>query len=389
MATRTDSTGSLRLPYRTDEGFLKLAGQFTRTGVFGYPRADGSIVRELRPPEEVNDSESLASFAGKPITLGHPPEFVTPDTVKAVGVGLVGNQVHCAGGYVQITGDVTRRDAIDAIDSGVHELSGGYTCDIDVTPGFWSQGLQRIVKADGRGVERYDQIQRNIRGNHVAIVDRGRAGHKAAFRVDHADEISDPAPSATTHTQGAAMAKIRIDGVEFEATDGLAAALTASTAKRDATDKTGADALTAMTAMRDAEKARADERLDEDEINSRVKAMSDLIGAASPHMGAVKMDGLSELEIKLHVIKRLDGVDLKGKDPIYVGAYFDSVTKDAVVRTDRVDGDRAAIRAAGSGKKPDEDGKRADAAADAFEGNAKRLDFHANARRKREQEATR
>lgn len=53
MATRYDSVDfeGLRKPVRSDEGFLEIHGRLTRTGVFKYRNADGTVRREWRPPE--------------------------------------------------------------------------------------------------------------------------------------------------------------------------------------------------------------------------------------------------------------------------------------------------------------------------------------------------
>jgi hypothetical protein len=57
------------------------------------------------------------------------------------------------------------------IDSGKKELSIGYRC------------LYDIVSRVYNGVK-YDAIQRQIRGNHVALVEEGRSGHDVAV-LDH------------------------------------------------------------------------------------------------------------------------------------------------------------------------------------------------------------
>ena len=75
---------------------------------------------------------------------------------------------------------ITKKDAIEAILNGKQGLSMGYTCDIEMAePG-----------ATWAGVE-YDYVQRNIRYNHCAIVDAGRAGDNAKIelRVDSQDAV--------------------------------------------------------------------------------------------------------------------------------------------------------------------------------------------------------
>ncbi|MCP4051067.1 MAG: DUF2213 domain-containing protein [bacterium] len=57
---------------RSPEGFLRLPAKVTRTGIFIYRKADGSLVKELRPSDEVFNADSLTSLLGKPLTNNHP-----------------------------------------------------------------------------------------------------------------------------------------------------------------------------------------------------------------------------------------------------------------------------------------------------------------------------
>jgi hypothetical protein len=63
------------------------------------------------------------------------------------------------------------------MESGKTQVSNGYTCDTLEKP-----------PASTRCTAPYDAIQKNIRGNHVAIVDRARAGVTAQARMD-ADQL--------------------------------------------------------------------------------------------------------------------------------------------------------------------------------------------------------
>lgn len=188
MAEKRDSVvrfdrGELHPAHRSKEGFLYVEGRATRAGVFLYRKADGSILRELRPPEEVGNPDSLASLARKPITNNHPPEFVDAANADQYAAGsidpeVVWEQDH-ADGFVKVRGTIMRQDAIDAIDNGRLELSCGYHADIEETSGVW---------VDAHGTKhKYDAIQRNIRYNHLALVDRGRAGKQARLRIDGQD----------------------------------------------------------------------------------------------------------------------------------------------------------------------------------------------------------
>lgn len=160
---------------KTDEGFLTGRAICTNIGVFSYRQQDGKMRRELRLPSEVRDSASLASLKMKPITNDHPTgTLVNPENVSKLAVGTTGDDIRCDSYHVSVPITVTEKDAIKAVEGGKHALSCGYTCDLDPTPGVWM------------GVE-YDAVQKNIRYNHVALVDKARAGDAAKLRMDGAD----------------------------------------------------------------------------------------------------------------------------------------------------------------------------------------------------------
>jgi len=191
--------GELRAAHKTKEGYLYAEGYATRAGVFLYKDREGSIRRELRPPSEVGDPESLASLARKPITNLHPTSFVDADNTATHGAGLVDPEVlferDYADGFVKVKMTISRSDAVKDIEGGRRELSCGYTAELDETPGTWT---------DHSGTEhRYDSIQRKIRYNHLALVDKGRAGAHARLRVDSSDavRIDQPeTPNVENHT---------------------------------------------------------------------------------------------------------------------------------------------------------------------------------------------
>lgn len=178
---RVDDTGSLKPAERTKEGYLRCEGLISRAGnVQEYTQADGKIQREYRPPEEVFSPESLASLDGLPFTKEHPPTLLDALTAKQYAVGAVANP-RKEGDYVAARIIVYDADMIAAMQMGKQELSVGYDCELDPTPGVTSDG------------EVYDVVQRNIVGNHVAGVDSARAGEKARVRLDSAGNV-DVAP---------------------------------------------------------------------------------------------------------------------------------------------------------------------------------------------------
>ena len=198
MAVRFDLATSVPVANitRTPIGGLRIDARPTRVGVLAYRYSDGSIKREYRPPSEVFRADSLASMRGAAVTIGHPPELVTPDTWRSVNVGSVGEDVREDGDLVAASVAVNDAAALAQIGTrDVIELSSGYTCDTDETPGVTPTG------------EAYDAIQKNIVYNHVALLPAGtgRAGADCRLRLDAASAIRE------------SMLKIRIDGIEYDA----------------------------------------------------------------------------------------------------------------------------------------------------------------------------
>ena len=158
----------------TGEGFLICRNvPIARTGdqeylgrELGLSGADAEkIVVVHRYPEEVFSDAALASFEGKPTTDDHPPELLTPDTASMYEKGHAQNIRKGTDeweGYVIADLHIHDRGLIDAIQRGKREISCGYECE---------------YVSDGSGAF----SQKNIRGNHIAVVNRGRAWKRAAI----------------------------------------------------------------------------------------------------------------------------------------------------------------------------------------------------------------
>jgi len=169
---RKDQVG-LDKAERTPEGWLRCDAFLTRVGVFLYPQVDGSTRRELRLPEEVFDVGALKSFASVPVTKEHPHALLDDHSARSYALGANGENVERDGDWVHSRLLVYDHALVEALEGGKRQVSCGYSCDLDEQHGWHPQYGE------------YDAIQRNIRGNHVAIVDHARAGEGAHVRVDH------------------------------------------------------------------------------------------------------------------------------------------------------------------------------------------------------------
>jgi hypothetical protein len=130
------------------------------------------MVDVYRPPEEVISPEFIASLEGATITDGHPGRFVSPETHSWVSRGFAVNVARGpddADGNVTLMADLHLKDSsiIAQVEAGKKQLSVGYL----------------YVISDEAG--RY--VMRQLRANHIAVVETARAGDVA--------QITDSAPS--------------------------------------------------------------------------------------------------------------------------------------------------------------------------------------------------
>ncbi len=156
-------------------GFLRCRATIARSGIQEYAdaRYPNGIRREYRPPDEVE--RSAATFNNAVATLDHPPVMVNKDNSATFLKGY-GSVVEYLNGLLETDLTIVDPVAIAAAQSTHKELSNGYECDIDETPGTCAEG-------------RYDVVQRNIRGNHIALVERARAGSIARLHLDSAEDV--------------------------------------------------------------------------------------------------------------------------------------------------------------------------------------------------------
>lgn len=187
----------------TQAGYLVLDARIARTGLYTYSgaelgRPDLRTVTVYRPEEAVFDDVAMASFAHKPITDDHPPEDVTADNWRKYSVGQSGGEVVRDGGFVKVPMMLADAAAIKAVQGGKRELSAGYGAEIEFRDGTTPEG------------EPYQAVMTEIRGNHIAIVDKGRAGSEC--------RIGDQKPSTPTRTETPLKVLI-IDGLSVEFSD--------------------------------------------------------------------------------------------------------------------------------------------------------------------------
>lgn len=157
----------------TPEGYLVCVGAaIARSGTQNYlpdetpdPGRFTQPVPVLRPPQEVFDQASIASYEGKPIVDEHPSVDIDVGNHSLYSRGFIKNVRRGENEFADcLLADlvVTDPGLISKIKNGKREISAGYEA-------------QWLPTADG-----YEQTR--IRCNHIAVVSAGRAGRKVSIR---------------------------------------------------------------------------------------------------------------------------------------------------------------------------------------------------------------
>lgn len=324
-------------PKRTKEGYLGVRAKSARLGVqdyFGYEVDPGGTkfkafdkVAVYRPEAEVMSEKSIRSFIMKPITDDHPDDGVTADNWSKLSKGVVAGAVR-DGDYIAF--DLVFMDAatIQKIESGKVELSNGYAVDLAFEAGMAPDGTK------------YQAVQRSITGNHVALVDKARAGPDCAIGLCDAMTVETFRTMLRDNAIGddqmpeVKLVRIVRDGLPFEVNDtaqviidGLDAKLvklTADTAKLVTDHNAAMSVKDAKIATLDAEVAtlKAGQVTDAD-LDKRVAARQKVISDAKA-IGGEKLDVTgSNADIKKRAVLVKLGDAYKDRDAAFFDAAFE------------------------------------------------------------------
>lgn len=254
--------------YYTEEGYLKDNPIVTRTGIFEYVNADGTISRELRLPEEVFDPESLGSYKGKPVIVTHDAGCIDKDNVHQEQIGTILSDGYKDGNKVRAEIIIHDTDVLKSC--GLRELSLGYNLDLEYSSGEWNG-------------QHYDAIQRNIRINHLALVQEARAGETARLNIDSRDKTTKKLKEDSSMKKNIKKTKKRSDGVLSP--EQLALAIEEYKARRAQrlaakADEEGAEEVVSVPPATDNEEATAPaapvEVIDEDApVEEKVEILKD------------------------------------------------------------------------------------------------------------------
>lgn len=311
---------------KTRDGYLVGSAKTARTGIQLYTgrevdpdnahgMRDKAQVRVYRAPDEVFNTDTLASMAHRPVTIDHPPEMVDASNWKKYSGGMTGGQVARDGEFVSVPLTLMDQAAIDAWERGRRELSWGYTCDIQFSDGVTPEG------------EAFDARQVGIRANHLATCGNARGGSELRL----GDYAHPPEGGPTV----ANLKTIIVDGLPVETTDAGEAAINKLRGLLDTSAKAletaNANHATAIAA-KDADLAKKDAEiadlkgkvLEGAALDAVVAERASVVSKAKALDATVVTDGKSNAEIKRAVL----GDAAKDKSDAYVDAAFDLKTAD-------------------------------------------------------------
>lgn len=300
---------TLDAPKRTADGYMAVRARAARTGVYQYAGRevdpdnkhglrDTAIVNVLRDDKTVFDTAAVQSFIGKPVTDDHPSKPVTKDNWRDHARGTIMGALR-DGDYLAFDILLTDADAIAKVDAGKRELSNGYGAELE---------FGQFTAADGTTCQaRQSKI---TGGNHVALVDRGRAG--ADCRIADAATCETILSNLFDHlkTEKPVMKTMLIDGLTVDVgnADTAIATITRLMEQRDtATGKVGG--LEKDVATKDARiatlegenKTLTDAKPTPAQLRDAAKAYALVVDKAKA-LGVTVTDSMDEAAIKKAVV---------------------------------------------------------------------------------------
>ncbi len=176
--------------YFDENGYLVIKdNKIAKAGVFEYLGREisdklpsGEIYKVFRPWEELE--KTAKDFEGMPVKFGH--EWVEPSK-RDLKIGSISGEVKAEEPYLTADIKIYDKGAIEAITGeGIVDLSPGYSAKYTAEAGEYNG-------------EKYDFTQRDIKYNHLAIVENGRSGKEVRIADEHCKGLDSSARSA--HSQ--------------------------------------------------------------------------------------------------------------------------------------------------------------------------------------------
>lgn len=304
-----------------DNGYLKVPGRVARSGIQKYlaselglqDRSPNDVINVYRPPEEVFDEESLKSYDNVDVTNDHPEDLVDSESYKRVSVGHAISVGHKDGDFVEVDLLIKDKGSIKEIQDGKVELSAGYRARYLPEKGTSPDGQQ------------YEFVQRDIRINHIALVDKARAGREAKLYDQNQPEYDVMKATVTLDSGNVVEVEDKSTATLIQTTiDGLRKKV------KDAEEET-AKANEKLEEEK-AKKEKTDEELEKEKekssdaaVAAKVKEVKDTMEQARNIVGEeFTCDSVNVTDIRKAALKKVrDKVDWDNQSEHYVKAAWD------------------------------------------------------------------
>ena len=351
----------------TDEGFLELTGNLARVGVMPYSGKElgkdpARIYKLYRSPEVVK--ATAEKLKNKAVTVNHPKDGISIANSDAEFSGTITDTW-----YDDLTGWakgkilLTHKKAIKAFFDGFNQLSvGANQVEIKDHRGEWVDELGTIEKGK---VESYDLIVTELNGNHVALVEKARAGSKATFDSEN-DSININSVVINNLIMDKKYSISLDDGASVELSGDNAKDIfkTFETLSKDSKELTAkvakltdsADSLESKIAELESANADLTKQLDiakgeleatklqlSDSANQSVdadsrKAWLQTYTEVKPMLNdSVDVFSLSVADLKRAAVKSTKGIDLADKSDDYVDAFYAGLQQSAGTKSQAKD----------------------------------------------------
>lgn len=330
----------------------------SKVGVFPYSGAQISpdlpadqVFYILRPADELGAPDCLKSFKLLPFVddhtmLGPNAPGLTPAEEKGIH-GVIGEEVEFDGQYIRANLKVFSDYLAANIQAGKREVSSGYRCRYDMTPGVYE------------GVP-YDGVQREIRGNHLALVEQGRMGpdvavldhSKMSFSFDAKEAAIMPEPTATPATKvdlksmpvaeflalmkeaGPILAELKAAGLAEPDDETAPAPAAGGDAPGAAPAASPAAPAPAAPMAEDGGKAKPAPAapapapaMDEATIMQRIAQRDELANTLSAHVGAFDHKGMTLDQVAAYGVEKLELAADKGHELATLRGFLAGASK--------------------------------------------------------------
>lgn len=321
---------TIAAPRKTADGYLVASVLCARTGCYDYLGSElglknDDVIKVYRPEDTVFAADSMKSFPGKPVTIEHPSEPVTADNWKGKAVGDIVAVVR-EGEYVRADIKIMDAEAIKAIEDGKRELSVGYSVGLELQDGVAPDGTE------------FQAIQTGtIKVNHLALVDRARAGSECRIADGAAtwgaapitpsrkeDEMSDALNTVVLGDKA-----VQVAAKDAPAIEAFKAEMTKQLADAESSHKTALAAKDKELAAKDAKIEDLEGKiLSDEDIDKRVASRAKLMADAAKVDKDAKLDGLSDADVRKAIVAaKLGDEAVNDRSDAYIEARFDALVE--------------------------------------------------------------